>query len=66
MDKLSLYQTAYTKYPYTLPPLKYAFNASSRTSTNKPCICIMTSIIRLISTMPTKRSANILRCRKAI
>ena len=27
MDKLSLYQTAYTKYPYTLPPLKYAYDA---------------------------------------
>jgi len=27
MDKLSLYQTAYTKYPYTLPPLEYAYDA---------------------------------------
>ncbi|MDP2601481.1 MAG: hypothetical protein Q8S00_02670 [Deltaproteobacteria bacterium] len=27
MDKLSLYQTAYTKYPYTLPPLAYAYDA---------------------------------------
>ena len=27
MDKLSIYQTAYTKYPYTLPPLEYAYDA---------------------------------------
>ncbi len=27
MDKLSAYQTAYTKYPYTLPPLEYAYDA---------------------------------------
>jgi len=27
MDKLSLYQTVYTKYPYTLPPLDYAADA---------------------------------------
>ena len=27
MNKLSLYQTAYMNYPYTLPPLEYANNA---------------------------------------
>jgi superoxide dismutase, Fe-Mn family len=27
MDKLSLYQTAHTKYPYTLPPLGYSCDA---------------------------------------
>jgi len=27
MDELSLYQTAHTKYPYTLPALDYAYDA---------------------------------------
>ena len=27
MNKLSIYQTAYMKYPYTLPPLAYACDA---------------------------------------
>ena len=27
MDKLSLYKSAHMKYPYTLPPLAYAYNA---------------------------------------
>jgi Fe-Mn family superoxide dismutase len=27
MDKLSLYESAHMKYPYTLPPLVYAYNA---------------------------------------
>ena len=27
MNKLSLYQTAHMKYPYTLPPLDYAYDA---------------------------------------
>jgi Fe-Mn family superoxide dismutase len=27
MDKLSLYESAHMKYPYTLPPLGYAYNA---------------------------------------
>lgn len=27
MDNLSLYQTAHMKYPYTLPPLEYAYDA---------------------------------------
>ncbi len=27
MNKLSIYQTAHTKYPYTLPPLAYAYDA---------------------------------------
>ena len=27
MDKLSLYHSDYMSYPYTLPPLDYAYNA---------------------------------------
>src|SRR5688500_2714864 len=27
MDRFSLYQSAYMNYPYTLPPLAYAYNA---------------------------------------
>jgi len=27
MDKLSLYQTAHMKYPYTLPPLEFSYDA---------------------------------------
>jgi superoxide dismutase len=27
MDKLSLYESAHMKYPYTLPPLVYAYDA---------------------------------------
>ena len=27
MNKLTLYQTAYMAYPYTLPPLEYGYDA---------------------------------------
>jgi hypothetical protein len=37
MNKLSTYQTAHMKYPYTLAPLNYAYDGSSRISTYKRC-----------------------------
>ena len=66
MNKLLLYQTAHMDYPYTLPPLDYAYDALEPHIDNKRCICIMTSIIRLTPITPTKWSENILSCKKQI
>jgi len=66
MNKLAFYQTAHMDYPYTLPPLDYAYDALEPHIDEQTMHLHHDKHHQLISITPTKPSANILRCRKQI